>query len=335
MDILSRLRLAFLGLFVVVGVGTVGYQVTMGWSFLDALYMTVITISTVGFREISPLNTGAKVFTIFVIAGGVGTIFYSLGTLVEFIIEGHFSGFVEDRKMEKKIAGLGDHLILCGYGKVGRQVVGELVRAGSRFVVIDISPEKVEECHAEGHLCILGDAAESDVLKRAGIGEANGLIAAVATDAENVFVTLTARELNSDIFIVARSNTEESEEKLKKAGADRVITPTAIGGRRMAALFTRPLVCDYLDVVCHGEELEFQLEELKIAGNSPFVGQSLNEARIRERTGSLVLAIKTADGQLSTKPEPDAIVQAGDVIVVIGTRNQLEQLQNMVAHERL
>jgi len=329
-DIFSRLRFAIILLLAVLFTGVLGYRILMGWGYLDALYMTVITISTVGFREVTSLTPGAKIFTLLIIVGGAGTVFYTLGTVVEFMVEGHLRGFVGERRMQKGIARLENHFILCGYGKVGKQVAREFARVKSPFIVIENDPEVALECKVDGLLYLQGDASDSEVLKTAGIEKAQGLVAAVDTDAENVFVTLTARELNPNIFIVARSNREESEEKLIKAGADRVITPTAIGGRRMAALLTRPLVCDYLDIVCHGEELEFRLEEITIDNNSSLANTTLEKANIRNKTGTLVLAVKNDGGEMNTNPSPLTEIKAGDILVVIGTKNQLEKLQSMI-----
>ncbi len=330
MSIIRRLSWAIFLLLFILTMGTLGYILIEKWSPLDALYMTVITISTVGFREIAPLSPVGKVFTICLIIGGIGTVIYTLGIIVEFLAEGHLTGLMERRKMRKQIEELRNHYILCGYGRVGRQVAKEFLKARVPFVVIENNPDTILKCREEGLLCLEGDASDDQILKAADVERAKGLVAVVDNDADNVFVTLSARVLNPGIFIVARAELEESEEKLKKAGADRVISPTAIGGRRMAALLLKPLVCDYLDVVAHGEKIEYQLEELGVKENSPIANVTIRETGIREKTGALILAIKKASGEFNTNPSASTVIEAGDKLVVMGTKDQLETLQDLI-----
>lgn len=330
MDTLRRLRISLLILLFVMIAGVIGYIVIERWSFMDSLYMTVITIFTVGFGEVRSLSTTGRFFTISIIIVGVGVVLYTFATALEFMVEGHLTGLMGRRKMDKKITALNKHYILCGYGRVGQQVAREFRAAKATFIIIENNPEKVLICKENGFLYVEGDASSDDVLEQAGIRKARGLVAAVDTDAGNVFVTLTARVLNPAMLIVARANSEESEEKLLKAGATRVISPTAIGGRRMANLLLKPLVCDYLDVVSHGGNLEFQLEEIIIDPDSALANRSIRKTQLRKKVGVLILAVQNKTGQLDTNPTPETILNPGDRIVVIGTKSQLDSLQSLL-----
>ncbi len=326
----KRILLILSLFFGVFSAGVIGYLYLEKISFLDACYMTLITISTVGFKEVKPLSTEGKIFTMVLIVAGVGVLFYTLGTAIEFFFEGHLTGFLELRRRRKMINHLVNHYIVCGYGRVGEQVAKELKKNKAPFVVIDIDSEKIEKCKKEGFLYLFGNASKEEMLIQAGVKKAKGLVAAVDTDADNVFVVLTARVLNPNLFIVARANEEETEEKLLKAGANRVVSPAVIGGRRMSNLLIRPLVCDYLDIVTHGHELEFQLEEQIISPNSILCGKSISENKLREKTGVLILAVKKKAGEFNTNPAPTTLLESGDTIVVMGTKGQLESLQNLL-----
>lgn len=330
MSLTRRLYLAFFLVLLILILGSVGYLIIEGWSLFDALYMTVITISTVGYREVAPLSFAGKLLTIFIIAAGVGTVIYTLGTLIEFLVEGHFSGLLGRRRMERQVKKLKDHYIICGFGRVGEEVAKELSRADVHFVVVDNNADKIRKCEKQGFLYVAGDAAEDEVLKAAGVERAKGLIAVVDNDADNIFVTLSAKGLNQTVFVVARAEQEESENKLKKAGADRVVSPASIGGRRMAALLLKPLVCDYLDVIAHSESIQFQLEELEIKGDTPIAEMSIKDAAVRDKTGVLIMAVKRPNGEIITNPSSSVTLQTGDKLVVMGTREQLEEWQGLV-----
>jgi voltage-gated potassium channel len=310
--------------------GVIGYMIIDGWSFIDSLYMTIITITTVGYLEVHPQGPLGRAFTMLLLLAGTGTAFYFLIAISEFLIEGHLTGLLAERKVEKEILKLEGHYILCGYGKVGANVADEFNSSGASFVVIENNPERVQACREEGYLCIEGDASSDEVLLKAGVERAKGLIGAVDSDADNVFVTLTARVLNPDINIVARSILEESREKLIRAGANRVVSPAFIGGRRMASIMLRPLVSDYLDVVTFGDGLQFRLEELTVSESSAVRGMSLAEADIRQRTGALILAIKKITGEFNTNPKAKTVLEPGDHLVVLGTQTQLDAVQNII-----
>jgi voltage-gated potassium channel len=323
-----RRRLLFaLGLLcAVIVAGTLGYIAIEHWSLLDALYMTVITVGTVGFREVGPLSSAGKVFTIGLILVGVGAIGFAFATVVDFLVEGHLKGYLEEKRMNKLLAGLDEHHIVAGMGRVGSEVAAAFAADGVPFIVIDTSPESVQRATEQGWPVLAADATEESVLRTAGIERAASLVAALDSDAANVFVTLTARTLNPGLYIVARSTASSAEDKLTRAGADRVITPTVIGGRRMASMVLHPLVSDYVDLVREGEGGGLRLEEVELPASSSVTGATLGEARITARTGALVLAMRSPDGDVAPNPSSDTMLQAGARLVVMGTLGQLEQL---------
>lgn len=320
-----------LGIFLaVVVVGTIGYVVIEGWGFLDALYMTVVSITTVGYREVHPLTTAGRVYTMLLLLGGIGALLYAFGTLLDFLVEGHLRGLLEGRRMEKRLSGLSGHHIVAGIGRVGTEVARSFADKDAPFVVIDNCDDCAERARQAGWPIVVGDATEEEVLESAGICRAASLVAALDTDADNVFVALTGRTLNPDLFIVARASTASAEVKLRKAGANRVITPTVIGGKRMAAMVLNPLVSDYLDLVTRGERIEFRLEEVELTARSALVGRTLGEGRLRDETGTLVLAVHNTEGGIRANPPADTVLSAGDRLVVLGTEAQLAALGRML-----
>lgn len=310
-------------LVIIVAIGTIGYEVIEGWSFLDALYMTITTITTVGFREVHPLSEAGQIFSIFLIVGGVGGALYILSMLVGYILEGHLGITMGRRRMKTKIAKLKKHFILCGYGRVGEEIALTFSEEGVPFVVISNNEEHVASAEKEGHLAIFGDATSDDVLEEAGIERAYGLVAAVGGDTDNTFITLSAREARPDLFIEARCASPESERKLRRAGADRVISPHAIGGRRMAMLALRPAVVDFIDTVTSGREL--QLETVDIVSGSPLAGQTMAQAK--GQVGITVLATRKQSGKLIPNPPDADIIEQGDQLIIIGTKERLAALE--------
>lgn len=321
MDHGRRLLGAVSALVVVLAVGTVGYLL-LGFTLLDALYQTVTTVATVGFREVTPFGAAEKWFTMVLILMGVGAVLYAFSVLMETLLEGRLNELLGRRRMEQSIASMTDHVIICGWGRVGRAIGVELAEAGRTLVVIDPDEAKIEGAvHA-----IVGDATDDEVLRRAGIERAASLVAAADSDAANSFITLSARALNPRLFIVARTRSSDSDDKLTRAGADRVVNPQSIGGARMAAFVLRPHVAAFLDVVMHERTLEFRLEEVPVEGGSPLVGTSLRAAGIRDRTGALVLALRDPRGNFLTNPDPDTAITAGHVVIAIGTQDELDAL---------
>jgi voltage-gated potassium channel len=318
----KRIWIALLAIGVVLGGGTMGYWV-IGLHPLDALYQTVITVSTVGFRELFPQRTGPEVFTIILILVGVGTVLYAFGVLLEAVIEGDLFDIWERRRMEKRINQLRRHVIVCGFGRVGRSIAGHLAAGQEDFVVVDEDAQRLDGVE---YLKIVGDATDDEVLRQAGIEHARALVAATSTDTTNVYLALSGRTLRPDLFIVARARDTDSEPKLMRAGANRVINPQAMGGIRVAAMLMQPHVSEFLDVVTHGDEIEFRLGEISLRHGSSLAGRSLRQARLREQTGALVLAIRGPDSQFQTNPGPETVMSSGDVLIAIGTQLQLESL---------
>ena len=326
-----RIRSALLALGAIMVAGVLGYMVFEGWSFIDALYMTVITLTTVGYREVHALDTSGKLWTMALLITGVGTLFYVAVSSVELVVEGTIRGYFGRRRMEAAIRKLNGHYILCGYGRVGRQVAAEFALGGVPFVIIEQEPETVEECLAEGYLTLRGEASNDGVLEEAGIQRAKGLVAAVDSDADNVFVVLSARKLNPKLHIVARASSDESAAKLEIAGADRTLSPYAVGGRRLASLATQPLVVDFLDIVTRGEEgIEFRLEEFSVPQDSFIADQTIGELRIGERTGAMILATRNKEGRFDTSPSAADRISAGDTLIVLGTREQVARLEQLM-----
>ncbi len=321
-----RLASALGALFGVLLLGTVGYMIVEGWALFDALYMTVITIATVGFNEVHDLSESGRMFTIVLILSGVGALGFSFGTFIEFIVEGHLRILLEGRRMQKRIEQLTNHNIVAGLGRVGSVVARQLAEEGAPFIVIDRDAECLSEATERDWVRIEGDATDEEVLRAAGIHRAHSLITTLDTDADNVFVALTARTESPDLFIVARSEHESSEPKLRRAGANRVMTPNVIGGRRMATMVLHPVVSDYLDLVTHGDGVEFRLQEITVEKGSAFANTTIKDAAVRDRTGAYILAVMPLDGNVNTNPAPDTVMQVGDRLVVLGTSAQLDTL---------
>jgi len=322
-----RLIAALLAFGLVVIVGTVGlYMVTdAGW--FDSLYMTIISVTTVGFGEVVPLNTAGRVLTMAIIVLGVGSLTLATLTAIEFIVEGHLREMLGRRRMNKHLGQLQDHTIVCGFGRVGREAADTLIEDGQGVVIIDPNPERVAMALAKGMLIVEGDAAKEEVLRSAQIERAKGLVACTADDAENILIALTGKGMHPGLFVVVRVKDEESGAKARRAGADRVIAPAQIGGRRIAALITRPVVVDFLDVVTHSEDIDMVLEEVCLTDRSALTGHRLRDAKLRARYGANVLAVRPKGDSMTTRPDPDAVMNAGDVLVVIGSRENLDRLQ--------
>jgi len=326
---MRRVRIAALLLLGVLVGGTLGYMLIEGWGLLDSVYMTVITVATVGFREVRTLSDGGRWFTILLVFAGVGGIAFSIGALAEFMVEGQLIELLEGRRMAKRIEELNGHYVVVGLGRVGSVVCQTLAEQGVPFIVVDHAEECVVLAEEHGWLHLQGDATSEEVLDAAGVTRAKGLVTALDTDADNLFVSLTARGMNPDLFIVARSSSLASEGKILRAGADRVITPNVIGGRRMATSLLDPLVADYLDIVTHQDELEYRLEAMSISSDSQLAGLPMHDAHVRDVTGAFILAITSGDS-MDSNPSPGRVLCAGDQIVALGTRSQLDALAAML-----
>ena len=323
-------QLAVLLLVAVLAGGTIGYMLIEGWNAWDAFYMTVTTIATVGYGEIHPLSLRGRIFTVILIFGGVGTAFYTATLLASIIVEGGLHQRFEKRRAVRMLEEIKDHFILCGYGRIGSIVAAELQRQGVALVVIERDPERVRQAVERGWPALEADASREEVLAKAGIHRARGLIAAVGTDAENVFTVLTARVMRPDLFIIARVESDDAEHKLRRAGADRVISPYQIGATHMVQTALRPAVVDFVQLATGSERLDLSMEQVHIKDDSGLANQSIVEAGIRQKFGVIVVAIKRAGGVMEFNPPPEAMMRPGDELVVLGRTDSVKALEKGV-----
>lgn len=309
--------------------GTTGYAVIEGWPILDSLYMTVITLSTVGFGEVHAVSPTGRVFTIILVIFGVGGAAYTVSVMGRWLIEGEIREVFGRKKMEKKLKDLKDHYIVCGYGRVGVQVCNELCSRKAPLVVIEKNPERMEELQRRGILAAEGDCTDDSILEAAGITKAKALISTIASESENVFVSLSARQINPKIFITARAESSSAEKKLLRAGAERVVSPHEIGGIRMALVTLRPDIVDFMRVVGGDEKTGFTIDEIEVFPDSRIANQLLKDSPIRCELGILVIGIKKKGKEMVFNPSPDTTIEAGDILIVIGENNKLEQMGKM------
>lgn len=319
-----------IALFVLVCVaGTIGFIAIEGWSGWDAFYMTMITVTTVGYREVHPMSRLGELWTVVVLLGGVATLFYTASTLMALIVEGGlYEGFAT-RRFNRMLEELSDHFIICGYGRIGSIIADEFRKQRVPCVIIERNADRVHDIIERGGLAVEADASREDVLVRVGIHRARGLIAAVGTDAENVYTVLSARVLRPDLFIIARVESEDAEPKLRRAGADRVISPYHLGGIQMAATAIRPAVVDFMRLATSSERLDLAAEQVEIGHDAPFVGKTLRDANLRQAFGVIVVAIKRASGHMQFNPSPEDKIEAGDQLVLLGDTNQLKALDDV------
>jgi len=309
----------------IVAFGTAGYMVIEGWNFLDSIYMTITTITTVGFREVHELSHAGIVFTIILIVGGVGTALYAFTAGARFILEGEIQKIFGRKKLEKKIKELKDHYIICGYGRIGRIIVRELREEGVKCVVIEKDPKNLDE--KEDVLLLVGDATRDHTLKEAGIESARGLISVLPNDAENLFVVLSARVLNPNILIVSRAVEEGSEQKLLRAGANKVVSPYHIGGLRMAHTVLKPTVVDFIEFTTRSGNIELQMQEVTVQEGSRLIGMSLESCEVGDDMGAIIVAIKQATGETKFNPTHQSVIKAGDILIVLGEISKLKAFE--------
>ena len=320
-------RLAVVLLLAVLAGGTAGYMIVEGWNAWDAFYMTVTTVATVGFREVHPLSFGGQVFTVVLIVCGVGTAFYTVTLLATIIVEGGLHQRFATRRAGRMLEQITNHFILCGYGRIGSIVAHELHQQGVPLAVVERDPDRVRQVVEKGWLALEADASREEVLAKAGIHRARGLIAAVGTDAENVFTVLTARVMRPDLFIIARVESDDAEHKLRRAGADRVISPYQIGATHMAQTALRPAVVDFVQLATSSERLDLSMEQVRIRNDSALANQSIVDAGIRQRFGVIVVGIKRTGGAMEFNPPPEAIMRPGDELVVLGRTESVKALE--------
>ena len=329
----AQLRLSFLGLMLVVGAGVAGYVWIADFPPFDALYQTVLTVTTIGFQEVNPMGQGGRIFTIFLSIVGVGAVLFVFGSAAALIFEGDLKRDLGAWRMSKHIDSLQDHIIVCGAGRVGREVASELADRRTGFVIVDASAEAIAACEIAGWLTVVGDASRHDILQRAGVHRAKGLIVATQSDAENTFIVLSARSLNADLYIVARSADPESETNLFQAGADRVISPTTIAGRRMAIATLHPSVVDFAETVLRGSTSDGAatpdrerslLAQIEIMPGAPWDGTTISEAFAGRSVR--VLGIRGPAGDLDIAPTGTVALARGVALMVYGRSDEIEEL---------
>ncbi len=317
-------------LLAIIVAGTIGYVVIEGWSVWDAFYMTVTTVATVGYREIHQLSFVGQIFTVILILSGVGTAFYTVTLLATIVVEGGLHRHFQQRRFARMLEQLDNHFIICGYGRIGAIVAEELDRQQVPFIIVERDAGRSHDVIERGWLGVAADASQEEVLRRVGIERARGLIAAVGTDAENVYTVLTARVMRPDLFIIARVESDDAEHKLKRAGADRVISPYHIGATHIAQSALRPAVVDFVQLATSSLHLDLSMEQVHINEGSPLVGRTLQESGIRQKFGVIVIAIKRADGGMEFNPAPESMVRAGDEMVVLGQPQSVKALEDTV-----
>lgn len=323
----QRPALAALLLSLVVVSGTLGYVMIEGWAPWDALYMTVITITTVGYREVHPLSRLGEAFTMVLLLVGVGTALYTFTLIATSVVEGGLPARLQVRRRERMLETLKQHYIICGYGRIGSTVARQFQREGVPFVVIERDATRHQSALDDGCLAMDADASREEVLRRAGIDRARGLIAVVGTDAENVYTVLSARSLAPDLVIVGRAETEDAVHKLKRAGASRVVSPYQIGAVQIAHTALRPAVVDFVELATSSENLELAIEEIPVSSASTLANSSILEANLRQRYGVIVVGIQREDRRMEFNPEPDTPIRAGDTLVVLGRPHSLKRLE--------
>jgi voltage-gated potassium channel len=313
-------------------IGTIGYRILEGWRWLDAAYMTIITLSTVGFTEVRQLDDRGRLFTISLIMMGIISIGYVVNRFTEAMIQGYFQEGIRLRQQKRLVEDLSQHHIICGFGRMGQQIALEFASEGIQFIVVDLSPQLVSLAQEAGYIAIQGDATLDECLHRVEIEHAECIVTALPTDAENLYIVISAKALNPTIREIARANTEEALQKLQRGGADVVVSPYITGGKRMAAAALRPQVMDFVDGILTGADRSFYMEEFLILPETcPCIGQTLTEAGLRSQSGALVLAIRRTDGTLISGPTADTLLLAGDLLICMGTAEQLRQLNQILS----
>ena len=322
-----KIALSVILIILVNAIGTIGYMVVEGWNFRESLYMTIITLTTVGFGEVHKLSPTGQYFTVVLLIGGVGIILYVLATEARIIFEGELRDVFGRRRLERKLRELNDHYIVCGYGRMGRIIARELKAKGVGTVVIEMNP--VMQFEKEEVLMVEGDATRDDILISAGIDRAKGLVSVLPTDAENLYVVLSARELSPKLFVLARASDEGAEQKMLRAGATRVVSPYLTGGLKIAHTILKPAVMDFIEFATKAGNIEIQMEEVPVHKDSKLVGMALYESGIGRDLGVIVVAIKSKEGGMRFNPTSKTIIQESDTLIALGEVSKLNELEEM------
>ncbi len=323
---MDRLRKSFILLLGILIFGTLAYRYIEGMTLFDAFYMTMITISTVGFSEVMPLSTYGRIITMIIISTGITIGAYTIGMIVRFFVEGELTKSFGRIKMDKQISKLVNHYIICGFGRIGELICKELSFNNIDFVIIENNPQVVEQLEKESYLYLAMDSMSEETLITAGIMDAKGLVTAVTHDAENVFIILTAKGLRPDLFVLSRSSNVKNEGKLIRAGASRVVSPYLIGGKRMAQMLIKPTVTDFIDIAMMNNNLDLVMEEAKIGSKSKLVNTNLIQSNLKQDYGVIIVAIKKKAGGMVFNPVPTEKLEAEDIIVVLGKREVMEKM---------
>jgi voltage-gated potassium channel len=320
-------------LLVVLAAGTAGYMLIQKWSFLDSLYMTVITITTVGYREMGPMSPTGMVFTIFVVFSGVGLIIYILGAVAQALVEFQLGPVIGRRKLLSKIRSMKNHYVICGFGRIGKIICRELKANHVPMVVIDSAPGVEPSMEQEGMAVIHGDATSEDILLEAGIERARGLVSVVRSDSDNVFITMSARGLNPNLFILSRAEEEQTEKKLMRAGANRVVMPYHIGGQKMAHAILKPAVSDFLEFTVHNRRIGLEMGEVVVSGSSKLSGVKLGDSGIRQQMDVIIIAVQKKGGEMKFNPSSQTQIEAGDTLIALGESEDISRLARILSGE--
>ncbi len=329
-----RLLVLALVILSVLAFGTAGFSLIEHWPVFDAFYMTLTTITTVGYREVHDLDTAGRVLNSVLIVTGVSTLFFAIGLMTQTVIELELGEFFDKRRMKRMINKLDKHYIVCGYGRVGRAAARELQQAGVPLLVIDKNPERVERALRAGLSALAGDSTRDEMLEQAGVKRARGLVAALSTDADNVFLILSAKTQNPLLQVAARADEEDAEDKLRRAGADTISAPYTNAGHQLALSLLRPHVVEFLDLATKNLGLDVGLEQVRVAESSDFVAKSLKQVQVRRDLGVIVLAIRKASGEMIFNPPAEAVLEGGDYLVVMGEHDQLRKFESTLAGVR-
>ena len=325
-----RVVYALAALVVVVVGGTIAFHRSLHETWVQSGYRTVVTISLAGL-DTTPRSDSARAVSVVLVLAGITIFAYIATVLVEGISRGVFTGAIAERRRRKTIERLSDHYIICGYGRVGRRAAGEFRHEGVPFVVLDFSEDAIEAAREADDLIVVGTGTEDEDLREAGLATARGLVASADSDADNLYITLSARNARPELLIVARASDEDAAKKLRLAGADRVVQPYSTAGKEMAKLVLRPQVAAFLDIVSTSGGPDLLFEEIEVRESCPEAGKTIREVRVRERTGAMIVALRKADGAFDTTPEPDAALEVGDLMIAAGTPDELERLEELFA----
>lgn len=331
MNVSKRLLVATVFALSIILIGILGYMFIEGWNFLDSLYMTIITLTTVGYGEVHKTTPYGQIFTIVLITSGIGVILYIAGSTAQVIIEGRLREVLGRKKLENKIKKLKNHYIICGYGRVGSIICNEILSKSLPFVIIERDSAMIQKADENGYLYLQGEATDENVLIKAGIERAKGLISVLSSDADNVFVTLTARSINPNLYIVVRACEEGAGKKLMKTGADKVISPYTTTARRIVQSILRPAISDFVELAVHGHSLEFQMEEIPVCKGSNFKNLTLQESGIRQDLDVIVIGIRRVSGEMIFNPSARTKIMEGDTLIVLGQIQNLKKLEKLCA----